>query len=333
MMSFTQTNGTQTNGTHTNGNGTNGQTAEFKRVNRIKANFDSIYMAPDPREYYRVLYGLDYIIPDLAKEVFRNTIAALEVKLGRPVRVLDLGCSYGINAALIKYPLDIGQLAQRYMGLYDAGISSGELIELDAHYFQSWPRYKVEVIGCDVSGPAVNYARSVGLIDYGVIGNFETQSLPPASKDVLRGVDLIISTGSIGYITERTLQRMLDAIGGPAPWVASFVLRMFPYDKIDAILDKTGLVTEKLAGATFVQRRFESESECLDVLKRLEDLGIDPQNKEATGLLHAELYMSRSEQDRVEFPLETLASVTDGADRHFGRRFHCGSDGAVTLMR
>jgi SAM-dependent methyltransferase len=309
------------------------ETAEFKRVNRIKANFDSIYLAPDPREYYRVLYGLDYIIPDLAKEVFRNTIAALETKLGRPVRVLDLGCSYGINAALIQYPLDIGQLAQRYMGLHDAGISSRELIELDAHYFQSWPRYDAEITGCDVSGPAVNYARSVGLIDYGVIGNFETQALSPASKEILRGVDLIISTGSIGYITERTVQRMLDAIGAPAPWVASFVLRMFPYDKIDAMLGYAGLVTEKLSGATFVQRRFESESECLDVLKRLEDLGIDPQHKEATGLLHAEFYLSRSEQDRAGFPIETLASVTDGAGRHFGRRFRCGPDGAVSLMR
>jgi SAM-dependent methyltransferase len=310
-----------------------GQTVEFKRVNRIKANFDNAYTAPDPREYYRVLYGLDYIIPDLAKEVFRNTIAALEAKLGRPVRVLDLGCSYGINAALIQYPLDIGQLAQRYMGLHDSGVSSHELVELDAHYFQSWPRYDAEIIGCDVSGPAVNYARSVGLIDYGVIGNFETQSLPPASKEILRGVDPIISTGSIGYITERTLQRMMDAIGEPAPWVASFALRMFPYDKIDAMLSSAGLVTEKLSGATFVQRRFESESECLDVLKRLEDLGIDPQHKEATGLLHAEFYLSRSQQDRANFPIETLASVTDGADRNFGRRYRCGPDGEVSLMR
>jgi SAM-dependent methyltransferase len=309
------------------------QIVEFKNVNRIKANFDSIYTSPDPREYYRVLYGLDYIIPDLAKEVFLNTIAALEKKHGRPVRVLDLGCSYGINAALIQYALDVGHLAQRYMNLHDAGISSSELIELDTHYFRSWPRRDVEVIGCDVSGPAINYARSVGLIDYGLIGNFETQALSPASQDMLRGVDLIISTGSIGYITERTLRRMMDAIGEPAPWVASFVLRMFPYDKIEAKLTTSGLVTEKLSGATFVQRRFESESECVDVLKRLEDLGIDSQHKEATGLLHAELYMSRSEQDRAEFPIETLACVTDGADRNFGRRYRCSADGEVSLMR
>ena len=42
--------------------------------NDIKANFDSIYSRPDPREYYRVLYGLDYVIPDLAKGIFRKAM-------------------------------------------------------------------------------------------------------------------------------------------------------------------------------------------------------------------------------------------------------------------
>ncbi|MDX2287837.1 MAG: hypothetical protein NW217_03330 [Hyphomicrobiaceae bacterium] len=61
--------------------------------NRAKANFDTIYVQPDPREYHRVLYGLDYVIADLAKPIFLSTIDALESKLERPLKILDLSCS------------------------------------------------------------------------------------------------------------------------------------------------------------------------------------------------------------------------------------------------
>lgn len=302
-------------------------------ANKIKANFDAIYTQPDPREYYRVLYGLDYIIPELAKPVFRNIIDALEEKKGRPVRVLDLGCSYGNNAALIQFPLDIDRLARRYLDLQLEGVNSAELIMLDRSYFRSWPRRDVEIIGCDLSKPAVDYARSVGLISHGISGNFEIGSMSDKDKEVLRGVDLVISTGSIGYITERTLRQVLAAIGNPAPWVASFVLRMFPYDKVEAELLQSGLETEKLNGVTFVQRRFQSESECVQVLDRLQALGIDPDRKEASGLFHAEFFLSRSAADREQTPIETLAAVSQGTSRTFGRRYRTRTDGQISLMR
>lgn len=302
-------------------------------ANQIKANFDAIYTMPDPREYYRVLYGLDYIIPELAKPVFRNIIAALELKHGRPIRVLDLGCSYGNNAALIQFPIDIDRLARRYADLHARSVSSSELIMLDRSYFHAWPRRNVEIIGCDVSKPAIDYARSVGLIAHGISGNFEVEQFSAEARKILRGVDLVISTGSIGYITERTIRRVLDAIGSPAPWVASFVLRMFPYDAVEIALDEAGLETEKLSGVTFVQRRFQSENECVQVLERLEKLGIAPEGKEANGLFHAEFYLSRPAEDREATPLDQLVTISKGASRPFGRRFRSDADGNISLVR
>jgi hypothetical protein len=309
------------------------QALSYKHVNTAKANFDQIYMEEDPREYYRVLGGMDYIIPDLAKGIFQNIISALTQERGRRIRILDLGCSYGINAALIRFPLDIGRLVQRSHDLQGAGLTTSELIRLDRSYFLSWPKLEVEIVGCDVSRPAIDYARAVGLIDHGISGNFETEPVSAAARELLKGVDLIISTGSVGYVTERTFGKLLAAIGQPAPWVASFVLRMFPYRRISELMHDWGLATEKLEGITFVQRRFHSESECLQVIERLEAQGIDTRNKEADGLLHAELFLSRPAADCEHHPLERLVSITSGASRPFGRRYRRGEDHVVRLVR
>lgn len=305
----------------------------YSTVNAAKANFDQIYLEADPREYYRVLGGMDYIIPDLAKGVFQNIIAALERDRGRRIRVLDLGCSFGVNGALIRFPLDIGRLIQRYVDLQGLGLTTAELIRLDRHYFLSWPRLDVEIVGCDISAPAVEYARAVGLIDRGINANLETERVSGEIEGLLRGIDLIISTGSVGYVTERTFAKLLAAIGQPAPWVASFVLRMFPYQTISDLMRRSGLATEKLQGVTFVQRRFHSEEECIGVLQKLEGQGIDPRGKEAEGLLHAELFVSRPPGDCERTPLEELVSVTSGASRPFGRRFRRGDDDIIRLVR
>jgi SAM-dependent methyltransferase len=305
----------------------------YGHVNTAKANFDRIYLEPDPREYYRVLGGMDYIIPDLAKRVFQNVIAALERERGRRIRVLDIGCSYGVNGALIRFPIDIGRLSQRYMDLQGVGLTTSEVIELDRSYFLSWPKLDVEIVGCDVSAPALAYARAVGLIDHGIGGNFEDEPVTGAMQKLLSGIDLIISTGSVGYVTERTFAKLLAAIGQPAPWVASFVLRMFPYEKIAGLMRQSDLVTEKLQGVTFVQRRFHSEDECVRVLESLEAQGIDTRSKEADGLLHAEFFLSRPAGQCADSPLEDLVSVTSGASRSFGRRFRRGEDNVVRLAR
>lgn len=299
--------------------------------NDVKARFDSIYTEPDPREYYRVLGGLNYVIPDLAKGIFRNLIAALEQLRGRPIKVLDLGCSYGNNAALIRFPLDFENLQRRYLDLHNDDIPTSDLIALDRHYFRSWPRQDLTIVGCDVSRPALEYARSVGLIDDGIAQNLEDEPLLRASREKLQGVDLIISTGAIGYVTERTLSRLFGAIGEPAPWLASFVLRMFSYNEISQLAQEQGLVTEKLGGVTFVQRRFQSEHEFRNVLAQLDSLGIDGRNKEMDGLFHSEFFLSRPPEDCGEHRLEDLASVTSGINRPYGRRFRLGEDSVVRL--
>jgi len=137
--------------------------------------------------------------------------------------------------------------------------------------------------------------------------NLETEPLPSEADVDLGAVDLVTSTGCVGYIAEKSFDQMLPAIEpGPRPWFANFVLRMFPFDNIAKTLGEQGYVTEKLAGRTFVQRRFASAREQGEVIDRLRDQGLDPTAEEKGGCLLAEFYLSRPARDTAAEPLEDL---------------------------
>ena len=308
---------------------------KFFEINREKANFDAIYHHPDPREYFRVLYGLDYVIPELAKTPFRGILRALRARKKRRLKVADLGCSYGINAALLRYPLDIRRLATRYAGHEMQSVTPRDLADMDRNYFRSWPPQNDDMfIGIDTAKPAIEYAVHSGLLDGAVTSNLEERDPAPEEMPLLRGLNLVISTGCVGYTTEKSFRRILSAQreDAPCPWVASLVLRMFPYGAITEELSRFGLVTEKLEGVTFVQRRFHSEQEYSATIHSLEKLGVDPTGKETDGLFHAELYVSRPRADVESCPLGKLVSVTSGAARRYGRRYTRAGQGPVKLM-
>src|SRR5690606_35120733 len=149
----------------------------------------------------------------------------------------------------------------RYARHEMASLSSEELARLDRHFYAGWPDIGVaRFIGVDISAPAIRYASQVGLIAQGVVADLENNALGAQDAAVIRNANVILSTGGVGYVTERTYRQLLPACG-EAPWVVSFVLRMFPYDRLAETLSEFGLVTERLSGATFVQRRFRDVEE------------------------------------------------------------------------
>jgi hypothetical protein len=299
-----------------------------------KANFDDIYTAPDPREYFRVLVGLDYIIPDLAKGIFRSLINQVKRSDGNDPLVIDVGSSYGINSAVIDYPLDIQRLARRYMQPDIYTLPPREMRRLDKSYFASWPKVgNARFVGVDTSEPAISYARSVGLMDGGVTTNLEESDPTPQEAALLADADLMITTGCVGYVTAKTFRRILACRSPGQPLVvASFVLRMYSYGEFADELARHGLVTERLDGVTFVQRRFHSNSEFDSTLSRLESMGVDPAGKEADGLFHAELFVSRTPEAVDEIPLGDLISVTSGENQTRGRRFKLVQDNRTEFV-
>src|SRR5690606_3476055 len=172
-------------------------------------------------------------------------------------------------------------------------LDAQEMIRLDRHFYASWPEIGVgRFIGLDISDPAIRYANAVGLHDAGVAADLESGPLSAADAAVIAPANVLLSTGAVGYVSHRTYGRLLDALP-TQPWVISFVLRMFPYDQFIDMFAERGMTTEKLAGSTFVQRRFRDEGEFERSLDALKSRGIDTSGFEADGLFQAELFVSR----------------------------------------
>ncbi len=288
------------------------ESGTYSEINSGKETFDDIYNQAVPFSYFKTLGALDYEIPSTAKPVLRTVITALkETREIEVPTVLDLGCSYGINGALWKYDLEVSDLVGRYAGRELNGTPVNTIITEDARFFDALPSTEdLRVVGLDVADRAINYAVKAGILDAGVAENLEERSLSARAAEVVAGADMIASTGCIGYVTERTFDRLAPVVtDGGAPWVASFVLRMFPYDEIAATLDSWGLVTEKLEGRTFTQRRFASEEEKAHVLAQLERLGLDPTGLESEGQFHAEFYLSRPVDEACRLPLDALVAA------------------------
>jgi hypothetical protein len=289
----------------------------YSQINASKKDFDGLYIQKDPREYFKYLGQLDYIIPHLAQPVFAQLIRARAEWQGGPVTVLDLGASYGVNGALMKYALDFDALRQRYTSPALTPLASGDLLALDRAYYSAWPaNLPVRVIGLDISESAVEYAQACGAVDVGLAVDLEKREPTTAEAKLFAEVDLIVSTGCVGYVTDTTFRRLGKfAREGRRAWVASFVLRMFPYDAIAATLAEQGLTTEQFEGATFVQRRFADREEMEATLRAVEARGNDTRGHETEGLLHADLFVSRPHSEVERCPLQRLVSVVSGANK------------------
>lgn len=289
-------------------------------ANDAKASFDDIYVKPDPRAYYSVLGSLDYAIPELAKPIFRQLAGAWRKLHGRDPTILDLGSSYGINAALYRYPLTFDMLRRRYARRAMLALPSDEVRILDRNYFKAWPRIGAgRLVLADTSAPAIEYALAAGLADAGVTGSFEDRAPDGVDAEAVADVDIVVSTGCVGYVTETTFAHLVGAMRKP-PWVVSFVLRMFDFAPVARVLNQWGLRTEKLETAAFVQRRFRDEEEAYAVLDVLDRRGIDAAGFEADGLYFAELFVSRPDGDIRAAPLAKCITVASGRNLNFGPR-------------
>ncbi len=291
--------------------------ASYTKLNQSKMDFSDLYTSKDPRNYFKYLGQLDYIIPHLAQPIFAQLIRARQELQSEPVTVLDLGCSYAINGALMKYAVDYEALRQRYTAPSLQMLSSEEMLELDRHFYRAWPRNEgVRVIGLDISENAIRYGEKCGLLDRGLAIDLENRDLTADEAADLADVDIIVSTGCVGYVTSKTFERVLKASRrGRTPWVASFVLRMFPFDEIEKTLNGYGLVTELYEGATFVQRRFANREEMEATIRKVEARGLDSEGRETEGLYHADLFISRPAEEIERCPIQKLVSVISGANK------------------
>ena len=264
---------------------------QFDKTGKI--SLDHIYTQPDPRPYFCTLRALDYQIPGLAKPYFMKLIKNLRESLEiRTPKVLDIGCSYGINAALLKCDTTMGELYERYCAPSDTR-TRNTLLASDRDLVRSRNGLEpTRFVGLDSSQPALSYALSAGFIDGAVAANLEMCDITEREREQFAGTDLVISTGCIGYVGERTISQVISAQGERKPWMAHFVLRMFSFEPVAESLAGSGYETIHI-DRVFKQRRFASAEEQSLVFDTMSAAGVDPQGLETDGWLYAQLYVSR----------------------------------------
>ncbi|MFE0511040.1 hypothetical protein [Streptomyces sp. NPDC058964] len=261
-----------------------------------KSRFDDVYGGPDPRAYFRRLAPLEYEIPHHAQPVFRQAAAeraALDDARTHVPAVLDVCCSYGINAALLNHDVTLAELYERYTSPGSRMMSATELTASDKAFFAARRRPDaVPVFGLDVSAPAVHYALEVGLLDAAFTDNLEQDPPSPSLSRALAEVGLITLTGGGSYITARTFTALLDGARRPV-WVSAFVLRTVSYQPISRTLAAHGLNTIVDVSRAYPQRLFTDEGEQRYAIAAVRALGGDPTGYEENGRFYSLNYESR----------------------------------------
>ncbi len=295
----------------------------YTSPNEGKQDFAKIYNRPDARTYFQTLKRVDYAIPEVAKPIFRGLLGDLRARpegdRDRGLTVLDLGCSYGVNAAMLKYDFTMEGLYD----YYDRGEERpfDEAVEQDRQFFEHRDEdLDLNVIGLDEADRAVEYGLATGLLDDGVAANLETSPLGDDDADKIKGCDLVTSTGCVGYVTDRTFRQLMPRFAdGDRPWFANFVLRMFRYEPIADVLCEAGYVTRKLEGALFPQRRFATTEERTAATEAIQQLGLEPEPELETDRYYAEFFLSQPKDEAETVPLDRLAAWAGEGEATAGR--------------
>ncbi|MCA0048279.1 hypothetical protein LB577_15200 [Mesorhizobium sp. B283B1A] len=261
-------------------------------IQGAKHDFAAAYNSKWPHAYFRAHLSLDYVIPDRAKPVFERIFADYRrVRKKTRLKIIDVGCSYGVNAALLRTDLSLDELYAAY--LRPSGpLSRRDEVEHRAFFRNRGLRDDIQFVGVDPSFRAVRYARVLGLLEAGIIADLETRDLTVQERCALAGADIVISTGCVGYATERTFARVCEASATSRPWVVAFAMHPFSYDNIAMVLRDFGLETRLEDRFRQRQRRFSTVKERRAILTAMTKLGMEDRLERTTGYIYASCHVS-----------------------------------------
>lgn len=279
----------------------------YKKANQVKSSFEEVYCSPTPHAYFGEMQRLGYEIGEQAKPYFRAAARLLRQQIGpnHPIRLLDVGCSYGVGAALSKYDFSFHELADFFsdQASEDYRTCVKETRELIAAEGTEAP---LRCAGADASREAIRFAVETGLLEAGIAKNLEDDdSLDSQDAAILKKCTLLTSTGAIGYVGEKTLTPFLDLLGkglelSHGPYAVVTILRMFDPAPIARTFAKSGYLFVRVPGVRLRQRAFDGDREFDETIELLHQRGLDPEGWETKGHLYADLFAAASEKDLDE---------------------------------
>jgi SAM-dependent methyltransferase len=257
---------------------------DYNEQNRVKASFDGAYTAPTPHQYFLNMTAVDYQMADYMNPYISAVVDA-SMTPQEPVRVLDVGCSYGMSGALLKTDCAYRDLAKFYRdeasSEYTPCVAESQRW-LDSHVM----REDVAVVGFDSSEEAIRFAAASRMIDKGIALNLEAEksALTADEAHLIQECDVLLSTGAIGYVTDKTVNPILDEFGNNArgalgPVAVMSVLELFDPAPIAEAFTEHGYRFRELP-VRMPQRRFVDEEEREGVIETLRKRGVHAKESE-----------------------------------------------------
>ncbi|MFQ5781856.1 MAG: hypothetical protein ACE5GR_02225 [Nitrosopumilus sp.] len=261
---------------------------------KVKKDFTNIYIQKFPNSYLKEMKKLEYRIPDKTKPLYLSIAKQLYNKLSKKINIIDIGSSYGINSALMKYDLKMSDLDDFFLK-QDPSIEQSKQFFEQLSSDDSFDFYQI-----DISEPALRFSENVNLCKKGICVNLETGNLP--IKELPQS-DMIIATGCIGYIGYKAFSNIFELIKkqnseenlenpGRGQVFAFSVLRIFDMKDIEKTFDHYGYSLVKSDVHPIRQRRFSDLEEKHKTLSLLHDKGIDTKWLEDDGHFYADFYIA-----------------------------------------
>ena len=101
------------------------ETDAYETANDAKASFDDVYTAPTPHGYIAAMAKNGYQIGEQARPYCVAAANLLRARNGDawPVQMLDVGCSYGIGSAFVKYKCSFDEMVAFFATRENTGVS------------------------------------------------------------------------------------------------------------------------------------------------------------------------------------------------------------------
>jgi len=270
----------------------------------VKKDFEDIYTQDSPYGYLKEMDRLEYSISDSTKPLYNSIIEQLKGTLSRPVNVLDLGSSYGINSSLIKYDLTMIELNNFFLN----GAEPTKK-ETKQFYDECTSNDNINFYQIDISEEALKFSEEMDLCKKGMNIDLESEKL--SLRESLPKIDIVIATGCVGYIGFKTFSNLLEWFkdrqsnstetdaGDVTPIFAFSVLRMFDMDDIEEIFGTYDYSIVKSDIKPIRQRNFYDPKEKTKTISILHDREVNTKEYEEDGNFYADFYIAKPKKQII----------------------------------
>ncbi len=269
----------------------------------VKKDFTDVYMQDSPYNYLKTMRDVEYRIPNETKPLYLSIVDQLYSQLKRPLNILDIGSSYGINSALMTFDLTMEDLDAFFLKS-DKPPSREESEE----FFSKQPKKdkRLNFYQIDISSPALKFSEDVGLCKGSLCVNLETET--PKIPNNFVPIDMVIATGCVGYIGYKAFSRLFEFFQqenngsemNSMPVFAFSLMRLFPIEKIQKTFEHYDFSLMKSKITPIPQRHFYSEDEKNNTVAILKERGIKTEELEDKGYYYADFYVGNPKTQQKE---------------------------------